>query len=65
MAETFRTDLTSEEREVLNLIAQGDETIVRIAPGTVKTLRWNGFIVLTSDGYELTSKGNDLLGRKV
>lgn len=65
MAEHFATELTAQQREVLNLIAQGDEVILNIAKQSVNELRWNGFIVRCREGgYELTSKGNAILGRK-
>jgi len=61
-------EVTSRHREVLSLIAQGDEIILRVDPETVKELRLNGFVTrtytqqafvysVTPKGYEILSKG--------
>ena len=58
-------DLTPRYREVLNLIAQGDEVILRVDPETVKELRLNGFVTRTYTQqtfvYSVTPKGYEML----
>lgn len=53
--------LTPRHREVLNLIAQGDEIILNIEPDIVKELRLAGFItrVFKDDkfDYSISEKG--------
>lgn len=55
--------LTPWHREVLNLIAGGDEVILRVDPEAVKELRWKGLVTriyshqefaysVTPEGYE-------------
>ena len=57
--------LTARHREVLNLIAQGDEVILRVDPETVKELRLNGFVTRTYSQqafiYSVTPKGYEAL----
>ena len=52
-------------REVLDLIAQGDETILRIAPDIVKGLRYAGLITRAYKNqqfeYSVTKKGYEVL----
>jgi len=54
-------ELTPRHREVLSLIAQGDEIIIKLAEETVKELRFAGFLERTYKEqqfvYSLTPKG--------
>ena len=53
--------IISRHREVLNLIAQGDEVILKIEPQIVNELRLAGFITRTFSqgnfGYTVTPQG--------
>ena len=59
------TDLTPEQHEILSLIAQGDEIIIKLAKETVKELRLNGFVKSSYSNqafvYEVTPKGYEIL----
>lgn len=57
--------MTERHREVLNLIAQGDEVILKIEPQIVNELRWTEFISRTQQAgifdYAVTPKGYEEL----
>lgn len=60
--------ITPRHLEVLNLIAQGDEIILRVDPETVKELRLSGFVTRTYKQqafvYTVTPQGYETLKKE-